>query len=172
MKINNRISTFLLVIVLMFDTPTLVYAKENITLPGYANFTFENPVRLKAKGCQNILLEYETEDSLPRENTAMAIYIDNGIPGDGIRYGQTAWFSKMTYEGARKIPYVWPRIGTLKLKVCRNDWTEGIGKDKVKWLKVAPGNYELSFFGSTMNAETIKPYNKVETSTKITFILK
>ena len=134
MKINNRILTFLLVIVLMFNTSTLVSAKENITLPGYANFTFENPVILKAKGCQNILLEYETEDSLPRENTAMAIYIDNGLPGDGIRYGQTAWFSKMTYEGARKIPYVWPRIGTLRLKVCRNNWTEGIGKDKVNQL--------------------------------------
>jgi hypothetical protein len=78
----------------------------------------------------------------------------------------------MTYEGARKIPYVWPRIGTLRLKVCRNNWTEGTGKNKVKWFKVAPGNYELSFFGSTMDTENIKPYNKVETSANITFISK
>ena len=161
-----------MVIVLMFNTPTLVSAKENITLPGYAKFSFKNPILLKNKGCQDVLLEYETEDSLPRENTAMAISIDNGVSGDGIGYGQAVWFSKLTYKGAQKINYVWPRIGTLRLKVCRNNWTEGIGKDKVKWLKVAPGNYELSFFGSTMDTENIKPYNKVETSVNITFMSK
>ena len=172
MKINNRILTFLIVFVLIVDSPTLVSAKENITLPGYANFSFENPIRLKAKGCQEILLEYETEDSLPRENTVMAISIDNGIPGDGIGYGQAVWFSKMTYKGAKKIPYVWPRIGTLKLKICRNNWTEGTGVNKVKWLKVIAGNYDLSFFGSTMNTDTIKPYNIVRETIPITFISK
>jgi hypothetical protein len=172
MKINNRISTFFIVFVLMFNSPTVVSAKENIALPGYANFSFENPIRLKAKGCQDILLEYVTEDSLPRENTVMAIAIDNGIPGDGIGYGQATWFSKMTYKGAPKISYVWPRIGTLKLKVCRNNWTQGTGKNKVKWLKVIAGNYDLSFFGSTMNTETNTPYNIVRETFPITFISK
>ena len=170
MKANNRISILLLAIVLLFNPPTLVSAKENITLSGYANFTFENPVRLKAKGCQNISLEYKTEDSLPRENTVMAISIDNGVPGDGIGYGQAVWFSKMTYKGAPKIAYVSPRIGTLKLKVCRNNWTEGTGKNKVKWLKVIAGNYDLSFFGSTMNTENNEPYNIVRETFPITFI--
>jgi hypothetical protein len=172
MKINNRILTFFIVFVLMFNSPTVVSAQENITLPGYANFSFENPIRLNAKGCQNILLEYITEDSLPRENTAMAISIDNGVPGDGIGYGQAAWLSKMTYKGAPKIPYVWPRIGTLKLKVCRNNWTEGTGKNKVKWLKVIAGNYDLTFFGSTMNTETNTPYNIVRETFRITFVSK
>ena len=172
MRINRRILTVIMVFVLTSSTPTLVYAKEDIILPGYANFSFENPIRLKAKGCQNISLDYETEDSLPRENTAMAVSIDNGVPGDGIGYGQAVWFSKMTYKGAPKITYVWPRIGTLKLKICRNNWTEGTGKNKVKWLKVIEGNYDLSFFGSTMNTATNKPYNIVRKTIQITFISK
>lgn len=172
MKIKSQISILLLVIVLLFNASTLVSAQENITLPGYANFTFENPVRLKAKGCQNVSLEYETEDSLPRENTVIAISIDNGVPGDGIGHGQAVWFSKMTYKGAQKIDYVWPRIGTLKLKVCPNNWTEGTGKNKNKWLKIIAGNYDLTFFGSTMNTETNKPYNIVRKIFPITFISK
>ena len=164
--------TFFMVIVLMFNTPTLVSAKENITLPGYAKFSFKNPILLKNKGCQDVLLEYETEDSLPRENTAMAISIDNGVSGDGIGYGQAVWFSKLTYKGAQKINYVWPRIGTLKIKVCRHNWTEGTGKNKVKWLKVSAGNYDLSFFGSTINTETNKPNNIVKETFPITFISK
>ena len=161
-----------MVIVLMFNTPTLVSAKENITLPGYAKFSFKNPILLKNKGCQDVLLEYETEDSLPRENTAMAISIDNGVSGDGIGYGQAVWFSKLTYKGAQKTNYVWPRIGTLKIKVCRHNWTEGTGKNKVKWLKVSAGNYDLSFFGSTINTETNKPNNIVKETFPITFISK
>ena len=161
-----------MVIVLMFNTPTLVSAKENITLPGYAKFSFKNPILLKNKGCQDVLLEYETEDSLPRENTAMAISIDNGVSGDGIGYGQAVWFSKLTYKGAQKINYVWPRIGTLEIQVCRHNWTEGTGKNKVKWLKVSAGNYDLSFFGSTINTETNKPNNIVKETFPITFISK
>jgi hypothetical protein len=152
------------------DFGNVAYANENVVLPGFANFSFSNSVILKTKGCQNLTFEFETLDSLPRENTAMAVILYNNVSDDLI-HGYTGWFSSLTYKGAPKFP-VSPRIGTLKVKVCRNNWKAGTGDSRTKFLKVSPGDYRVYFRGSYMNVETIKPFNITEASSIITFKTK
>lgn len=122
-------------------------SEEVVVLPGFAIFNYEKSVKLKAKGCQIILIQYETEDSLPRENTGMAVLIDNQKPNDGIAYAVTGWFSKLSYKNAPNALFVWPRAGELGLKVCRNNWSDGTGTSKSNFLKVSPGKYEITFSG-------------------------
>jgi hypothetical protein len=142
---------------------------ETIAIPGFATFKYEKSVKLKRKGCQRIPFQYVTEDSLPRENTGMAVLIDNGVPKDGIAYALSGWFTKLTYEGAPKIDYVWPRIGTIDLKVCRRNWQSGEGSSINKFKKVKPGEYEITFTAFYIDEKMGKPKNELVLKSKIIF---
>jgi len=137
------------------------FSNEVVKLPGFATFDYESTFKLKKKGCQRIPIQYETEDSLPRENTGMAIVIDNKKANDGVGYAMTGWFSNLTYKGAPKAVYVWPRAGQLELKVCRNNWTSGTGENKSKFLQVKPGKYEITFKGFYIDELVGKPKGEV-----------
>lgn len=144
-------------------------SQEVIVLPGFATLNYENTLSLKKKGCQKIPIQYETNDLLPRENTGMAVLIDNKLPNDGIRYASTGWFTKLTYKGAPNMEYVWPRAGQLDLKVCRYNWTDGTGKSKSKYLRVKPGKYEITFMGFYIDELLGKPRDEVVVKSNIVF---
>jgi len=145
------------------------FSQEIVKLPGFATFIYEGTIKLNKKGCQRIPIQYETEDSLPRENTGIAILIDNKIPKDGIAYAMTGWFTKLTYKGAPDYGYDWPRAGQLELKVCRNKWTDGTGESKSKFLQVKPGKYEITYTGFYIDEFAGKPMNEVVMKSKIVF---
>ena len=145
------------------------FSQEIVKLPGFATFIYEGTFKLNKKGCQRIPIRYETEDSLPRENTGMAVLIDNKKPKDGIGYAMTGWFSNLTYQGAPEMAFVWPRAGQLELKVCRNNWTNGTAESKSKFLKVKPGKYEITFNGFYIDELIGKPRNEVVTKSYIFF---
>ena len=138
-----------------------------VELPGFATFTYEGTFKLKKKGCQRIPIQYETVDLLPRVNTGMAVLIDNKVPNDGIGYAMTGWFTKLTYKGAPDIDYIWPRVGQLELKVCRNNWTDGTGESKSKFLRINPGKYEIAFKGFYIDEFIGKPRDEVVTKSSI-----
>lgn len=158
----------ILFITLPVSVPAPALAQEKIVLPGYATFTFESIVRLKAKGCTNIPISFETFDELERENTGMSVLLDNNKRNDGIGYGMVGWFSKLTYKGAPTIDFEWPRVGTLDLKVCRNNWTSGTGTSKTRFLKVKPATYEILFQGFYVDKEIGRPSKQELVTSKVT----
>lgn len=145
------------------------FSQEVVKVTGFATFSYEATLKLNKKGCQRIPIQYETEDLLPRENTGMAVLIDNKKPNDGIAYAMTGWFSNLTYQGAPKTDFVWPRAGQLELKVCRNNWTNGTGESKSKFLRVSPGKYEITFNGFYIDELTGKTKDKVVMKSYILF---
>jgi hypothetical protein len=50
-----------------------------------------------------------------------------------------------------------PRIGTLKIKLCRNAWIAGTGTNQQRYPAVNPGKYRLYFAGGFVDPETGGP---------------
>jgi|688.fasta_scaffold632065_1 hypothetical protein len=166
----KKIYISILVLFFVFSGQSLAQAKETISLPNFALFTFESTIKLKSKGCQDLLIEYITEESLSRENTGMAVVIDNKLPNDGIVYGAAGWFSKLTYPNAPNIGFQWPRVGVLRIKVCQNNWSTGSGNSRTLNLKVKPGSYKIFFRGNYVDKDTGKFGEVMQVESKITFV--
>ena len=139
--------------------PTQAHA-DDVTIPGFADINYSNPVKLKSSGCQDLKFSYVTDDTLARENTVFLVQLVH--KSKKIVYGGAVWFSAMTYKGPDALPSM-SRIGTLKIKVCRKAWVMGTGSNQEKFPAVTPGTYRLYFAGGTMDPETgAKSGDKVE----------
>jgi hypothetical protein len=135
------------------------YAAD-VTIEGFASLTYEDPVKLKTTGCQDIKFSYVTDDNLARENTVFLVQLVH--KSKKIIYGGAVWFSTFTSKGPDALPSM-SRIGTLKIKICRNAWTMGTGASKEKLPAVVPGTYRLYFAGGYVDPETgTKTGDKVE----------
>jgi hypothetical protein len=133
---------------------------DDVTIPGFAVLSYSKIIKLKAKGCQEMKFEYTTEENLPRENTVFLVQLVHKTKK--IVYGGTAWFSTFTYMGEDSLPAM-PRIGTLKMKLCRNGWIAGSGPNQQKYPAVNPGKYRLYFVGGFVDPETGGPIgDKIE----------
>jgi hypothetical protein len=157
--------TVLLVFIITFNSPHAAIA-DQVELEGFATFTYPTSVKLKKSGCQEIKVNYTTNEDLARENTVMIVAI---IPLNSRRaYGYAAWMSTLTYMGESALPPM-SRIGTLPIKVCRKKW---LYSSKASRLTPAiyPGTFKIVFGGSTYDAVTGEMnQEKLEIYRKITF---
>ena len=132
----------------------------DVTIEGFANLNYEDSVKLKKTGCQDLPFPYMTDDNLVRENTVFLVQLVH--KSKKIVYGSAVWFSKVTSKGPDALPSM-SRIGTLKIKICRKAWTTGTGANKEKFPAVIPGTYMLYFAGGYVDPETgMKTGDKVE----------
>jgi hypothetical protein len=132
-----------------------------VTIEGFVSITYEDPIKLKKTGCQELNFSYITEDALSRENTVFVVQLIH--KSKKIFYGGTAWFSKFTSNGPEALPAM-PRIGNLKIKVCRTPWSLGSGANAMKVSAMKPGKYRIYFAGGYRDPETgEKTGEKVET---------
>jgi hypothetical protein len=124
---------------------------SDATIQGFVSITYDDPVKLKKTGCQELNFSYMTEDALARENTVFVIQLIH--KSKKILFGGTAWFSKFTSNGPEALPSM-PRIGNLKIKVCRTPWLMGSGANAMKVSAIKPGKYRLYFAGGYVDPET------------------
>jgi len=133
---------------------------EDVTIPGFAKINYSKVVRLKTKGCQELKFSYVTDENLALENTAFIVQLAH--KSKKIVYGGAAWFSTFTSQGPDALPSM-PRIGSLKIKICRNSWVMGMGSNQQKYPAVNPGTYRLYFAGGYVDPETgVKIGEKIE----------
>ena len=148
----------LIVVAVLGSMPTAQAA--DVTIEGFATLTYQDPIKLKASGCQELRFSYITEDDLARENTVFLVQLVH--KSKKLIYGGAVWFSEITSRGPDALPSM-SRIGILKLKVCRNSWVMGTGALKEKFPAVTPGSYRLYFAGGYVDPETgAKTGDKVE----------
>ena len=137
-------------LILAFGAPIAAASAEETTIPGFATLTYPNVVKLKKTGCQEVPFQYVTDENLPRENTVFFVAI---TPFNSKRpFGYAAWFSTQTYKRTNALPPM-ARIGTLKLKVCRNSFMYSSNATK-KTPGIKPGTYQLYFNASYVDAQT------------------
>jgi hypothetical protein len=154
----RRAIFILLTVVLLGYMPTAHGAE--VKIEGFANLTYEDSVRLNTARCQDLKFSYVTEDDLARENTVFLVQLVH--KSKKLIYGGAVWFSKFTSDGPDALPAM-SRIGTLKIKVCRNSWSLGTGENKEKFPAVKPGTYRLYFAGGYVDPESgEKTGDKVE----------
>lgn len=148
----------LILVVVMGSMPS-AHATD-VTIEGFATLTYQDPIKLKTSGCQDLKFSYITEDDLARENTVFLVQLVH--KSKKLTYGGAVWFSEITSRGPDVLPSM-SRIGVLKLKVCRNSWVMGTGALKEKFPAVIPGSYRLYFAGGYVDPETgAKTGDKVE----------
>lgn len=134
---------------IFLSTMAPAYA-DQVTLGGFATFTYPSIVKLKKSGCQEIPVGYVTDDNLSRENTVFLVAI---IPKTSKRaYGYAAWFSTQTYMGEKALPPM-SRIGILQIKVCRKAWIY-FSKATRPTPAIVPGTYRLFFKGGNADPVT------------------
>ena len=139
--------------------PTQAFA-DNASIEGFADISYQNPIKLKATGCQNLQFSYMTNDSLARENTVFLMQLVH--KSKKIVYGGAAWFSTLTSSGPDPLPSM-PRIGKLKMKVCRNAWASSPEIKGISYQGVNPGQYRIYFVGGYVDPVTgAKTGDKVE----------
>jgi hypothetical protein len=154
-----RRAIFSLIFVILLGSTPAAHAAD-VTIEGFANLTYDNPVKLKKTGCQDLKFSYVTDDNLARENTVFLVQLVH--KSKKLIYGGAVWFSTFTSKGPDALPSM-SRIGTLKIKICRTAWTMGTGVNKEKLPAVAPGTYRLYFAGGYVDPETgVKTGDKVE----------
>ena len=124
---------------------------DDVTIPGFATINYSNVVKLKTKGCQELKFSYVTDENLALENTVFLVQLVH--KSKKIVYGGAAWFSTFTSKGPEALPSM-PRIGSLKIKICRNSWVMGTGSNQQKYPAVNPGTYRLYFAGGYVDPET------------------
>jgi hypothetical protein len=160
----RRIVIVLLMISLI-TVPAPAYAEE-VVLEGFATFNFPSTVKLRKTGCQEIKINYVTDEDLPRENSVMIVAI---TPVNSRRaHGYAAWLSTLTYMGDDALPPM-ARLGVLPVKVCRKAWQYS---EKATRLTpaVTAGTYQIIFGGSFYDAVTGEmKEGKIEISRKIKF---
>jgi hypothetical protein len=117
------------------------YAGTRTTvLPGFANLTYPDSFKLKNKGCQEIKFSYVVDESLPLVNTVFIIQLVHKTKK--IMYGYSYWFSDIsTTDGLPSMS----RIGTIPMKICRNNWEVKAKNETTKYVGVKPGSYSLYF---------------------------
>lgn len=158
---------FALIFILIFGNLQNANAAD-VTIDGFSNITYEDTVKLKATGCQNIKFSYFTDDALARENTVFLVQLVH--KSKKIVYGGAAWFSTFTSMGPDALPSM-SRIGTLSMKVCRSAWALGKGVNKQKYPAVTPGTYRLYFAGGFVDPESgAKTGDKIEVYKKLKLI--
>lgn len=154
-----RRTIFGLIFVILLSYTPAAHAAD-VTIEGFANITYEDSVKLKKTGCQDLTFPYMTDDNLVRENTVFLVQLVH--KSKKIIYGSAVWFSKVTSKGIDALPSM-SRIGTLKIKICRTAWTMGAGANKERLPAVTPGTYRLYFAGGYLDPETgMKTGDKVE----------
>lgn len=139
---------------------------DEVVLEGFATFNFPSTVKLRKTGCQEIKVNYVTDEDLPRENSVMIVAI---TPMNSRRaHGYAAWLSTLTYMGEDALPAM-ARIGTLPIKVCRKAWMFSAKATKLT-PAITPGTYQIIFGGSFYDAVTGEMNDgKIEISRKIKF---
>ena len=148
------------ILVVGLSLGTLPAHADDVTIPGFADLNYSNPVKLKSSGCQELKFSYITDDNLARESTVFLVELVH--KSKKIIYGGAVWFSAMTYKGPDALPSM-SRIGNLKIKVCRKAWVMGSGSNQEKFPAVNPGTYRLYFAGGNMDPDTgAKSGDKVE----------
>jgi hypothetical protein len=154
--------TFLILVLIFPASPA---SAEKITIPGFTEISYDNLVKLKSKGCQELKFSYVTDDNLARENTVFLVQLAHKTKK--IVYGGAAWFSTFTSKGPDALPAM-PRIGVLKMKICRNSWIAGTGANQQRYPAVNPGTYRLYFAGGFVDPDTgAKTGDKIEVIKKI-----
>jgi hypothetical protein len=154
-----RKALFCLMLVVVMGSMPPAHAAE-VTIEGFATLTYQDQVKLKVSGCQDLRFSYTTEEDLARENTVFLVQLVHKSKKQ--IYGGAVWFSEFTSKGPDALPSM-SRIGTLKIKVCRNSWVMGAGALKEKFPAVSPGSYRLYFAGGYVDPETgAKTGDKVE----------
>lgn len=115
-------------------------ATKTTVLPGFASLTYSNSIKLKSKGCQEIEFAYVVDESLPLENTVFIVQLIHKTKKQ--IYGYSYWFSDIsTTDGLPSMS----RIGTLPMKICRNNWVVKAKSETMRYLGVKPGSYKLYF---------------------------
>ena len=117
---------------------------KNMVLPGFADLTYPDSIKLKKKGCQEIKFSYVIDENLSLVNTAFIIQLVHKTKK--IMYGYGYWFSDVsTSDGLPSMS----RIGAIPMKICRNNWEVKSKNEITKYVGVKPGLYDLYFaFGS------------------------
>jgi hypothetical protein len=115
-----------------------------MVLPGFADLTYPDSIKLKKKGCQEIKFSYVIDENLSLVNTAFIIQLVHKTKK--IMYGYGYWFSDVsTSDGLPSMS----RIGAIPMKICRNNWEVKSKNEITKYVGVKPGLYDLYFaFGS------------------------
>lgn len=161
---KRAVIVFLLMTLLAMPAPAHA---EEATLEGFATFSFPSTIKLRKTGCQEVKVNYVTDEDLPRENAVMIVAI---TPTNSRRaHGYAAWLSTLTYMGDDALPPM-ARIGTLPIKVCRKAWL--FSKQATRLTPaVTAGTYQIVFGGGFYDAVTGEMTDgKIEVSRKIRFI--
>lgn len=137
-KLITGISVFFLYAFLMIDKANAV--TKTTVLPGFANLTYSNSIKLNSKGCQEIKFAYVVDENLPLVNTAFIVQLVH--KSKKIIYGYSYWFSDISTTD--ELPSM-SRIGTLPMKICRNNWEVKTKTETTKYIGVKPGSYKLYF---------------------------
>jgi len=123
---------------------------DQVAIDGFATLNYPAKVKLKSTGCQEILFDYVTDDTLARENTVFFVAITPTNSKQSLGYA--AWFSTQTYMGEKALPPM-ARIGTLRVKVCRKAFMYSTAATK-KTPGINPGTYRVYFDAGNLDPET------------------
>lgn len=135
---------------------------KNTVLPGFAELTYPDSIKLKKKGCQEIKFFYVVDENLPLVNTAFIIQLVHKTKK--IIYGYSYWFSDLsTSDGLPSMS----RIGTIPMKICRNNWEVKSKNATTKYVGVKPGLYDLYFAFGSYNEGVVSDKKVIFESIKI-----
>jgi len=113
--------------------PALAAKSKTLEVPNVATITYPAQVKLKSKGCQTIKFKY-TAPGLDDEWGYMMMAIsdqdDNQAGSFALNKGTEVIALSPQYPLAK-------RLGVVKVKVCREDWSNNVGVNK--------GIYEVWF---------------------------
>lgn len=135
----KKIITFVAVLAFTFSSTTPASASsQTLTIENVATVTFPTSVKLVSRGCQTINVKY-TAPNLDATFGYIAFAISNA---DDQQVGGF-WLNKgslLTGAGPQ-LPTA-KRLGTVKVKVCRNNWASASDENKGIRKK---GTYEIWF---------------------------
>jgi hypothetical protein len=91
---------------------------QSVYLEGFGSFEYPGTVKISAKKCQRIYVEYQMDEDLDPTNAAVAVQIGN-VKKKTVN-GEAVWFGDLPNTEIGPMPL----IGRLSLKVCKADWND------------------------------------------------
>jgi len=144
----KTIAIFVCVIMSLAVAPTA--HADQVVIDGFATLNYPVNVKLKVTGCQQIPINYVTDDALSRENTVFIVAI---TPINSKQsYGYAAWISTQTSKGEKALPPM-ARIGTLQVKVCRKAFFYSSSATR-KTPGINKGTYRIFFDAGNLDPQT------------------
>jgi hypothetical protein len=142
MRINTKsLSIVSACIAISFSGLSQAHAAQKTTiLENFVQINYSDSIKLKSKGCQELKFNYIIDDNLPLEKTVFIIQLVH--KSKKIIYGYGFWFSDIDPDDG--LPSM-SRIGTIPMKICRNNWQTKSDTGVTKYTGVKPGDYDLYF---------------------------